>query len=80
MVRLDTLGTVIGIELESQDVDSVSGLILSELGRPPQAGDRIHWSGLSFEVSSLHGRGVREAIVGPDDREGGESTLPPAVE
>jgi CBS domain containing-hemolysin-like protein len=80
MVRLDTLGTVIGIELESDEVDSVSGLILSGLGRPPQVGDRIHWSGLSFEVSSLHGHGVREAIVGPDNREGGESTLPPLVE
>ncbi len=73
MVRLGTLGTVIGADLKSPDVDSVSGLILSELGRPPQVGDRIHWNGLSFEVSSLHGRGVREAIVSPD-REDGDAT------
>ena len=62
-VRLDTLGTVIGSELEHPDVDSVSGLILSELGRPALVGDRIHWNGLSFEVSSLYGRGVRQAMV-----------------
>lgn len=66
LVRLDTLGTVIGRELESAEVDSVSGLILSELGRPPKVGDRIHWNGLSFQVTSLHGRGVREAIVSLD--------------
>jgi CBS domain containing-hemolysin-like protein len=54
-------------------VDSFSGLILSELGRPPEVGDRIHWNGLSFEVSRLHGRGVREAIVSLD-REGGDAT------
>ncbi|TCT20191.1 hemolysin family protein [Thiobaca trueperi] len=62
-VRLDTLGVIIGTELEHPEVDSVSGLILSELGRPPLIGDHIHWHGLSFEVSSLYGRGVRQVIV-----------------
>ncbi|MBK5964837.1 hypothetical protein CCR95_12285 [Thiocystis minor] len=62
-VRLDTLGTLIGRELEHPEVDSVSGLILSELGRPPLVGDRIHWNDLSFKVSSLYGRGVRQAVV-----------------
>ncbi len=62
-VRLDTLGAVIGWELEHPELDSVSGLILSELGRPPLVGDRVDWEGLSFEVSRLYGRGVRQAVV-----------------
>ena len=62
-VRLDTLGTVIGRDLGHSEVDTVSGLILSELGRPPCLGDRVEWDGLLFEVSSLYGRGVRQAIV-----------------
>ncbi len=69
-VRLDRLGSVIGRpELMHPEVDSVSGLILSELGRPPRVGDRIRWSGLILEVGSLHGRGVRQASVrlDPDD-------------
>jgi CBS domain containing-hemolysin-like protein len=65
-VRLDTLGALIGRELEHPEVDSVSGLILSELGRPPLVGDRIRWNDLSFKVSSLHGRGVRQAVVTRD--------------
>lgn len=65
-VRLDTLGALIGSELDHPEVDSVSGLILSELGRPPQVGDRIHWNDLSFKVSGLHGRGVRQAVVTRD--------------
>jgi len=61
--RLGMVGTLVGRELDHPAVDSVSGLILSELGRPPRLGDRIQWKGLNFEVISLHGRGVRQAVV-----------------
>jgi CBS domain containing-hemolysin-like protein len=62
-VRLDTLGVLVGRELEHPEVDTLSGLILSDLGRPPEIGDRVYWSGLAIEVSGLHGRGVRLAVV-----------------
>ena len=62
-VRLDTLGDITGQVLEHPEVDTVSGLILSELGRPPRVGDRVRWSGLDFDVTGLIGRGVRQAIV-----------------
>lgn len=62
-VRLDTLGEVIGQNLEHPEVDTVSGLILNALGRPPQNGDQIAWAGVGFEVSALYGRGVHQAIV-----------------
>lgn len=61
--RLDMLGAAIGRDLEHPEIDSVSGLILSELGQPAQVGDRVRWEGLEFEVSSLHGHGVRQALV-----------------
>lgn len=62
-VRLDTLGDLIGRELDHPEIDTVSGLILSELGRPPMLGDSIRWNGLHFEVSGLYGRGVRQATL-----------------
>ncbi|MGB8663922.1 MAG: hemolysin family protein [Serratia inhibens] len=62
-VRLDTLGDVLGMELEHLDVDTVSGLILSELGRPPRLGDSVIWQSLRFDVIRLHGRGVDEVIA-----------------
>lgn len=65
-VRLDTLGDLLGLELVHEDVDTVSGLILSELGRPPLKGDRVHWNGLRFDVASVRGRGVLQALVSPD--------------
>lgn len=61
--RLGMVGTLVGRELDHPAVDSVSGLILSELGRPPKLGDKVQWKGLNFEVFSLHGRGVRQAVV-----------------
>lgn len=62
-VRLDTLGDLLGLDLEHEDVDTVSGLILSALGRPPVKGDRVHWNGLHFDVASVRGRGVLQALV-----------------
>jgi len=66
--RLGMVGTLVGRRLDHPTIDSVSGLILSELGRPPRLGDVVQWSGLRFEVFSLHGRGVRQAVVSLVDR------------
>jgi len=62
-VRLDTLGDLIGRELEHPEIDTVSGLILSELGRPAVFGDAVEWNGVRFEVSGVYGRGVRQATL-----------------
>jgi CBS domain containing-hemolysin-like protein len=69
--RLGMVSALVGRELEHPAVDSVSGLILSELGRPPQLGDKVQWSGLNFEVINLHGRGVRQAVVSLIDDDSG---------
>ena len=61
--RLDEVGQKYDRELEHEDVDSVSGLVLARLGRPPIVGDVVEFDQLRFEVLSLAGRGVREARV-----------------
>jgi CBS domain containing-hemolysin-like protein len=61
--RIDEVGQKYDLELEHEDVDSVSGLVLARLGRPPVVGDVIEFEQLRFEVLSLAGRGVREARV-----------------
>jgi CBS domain containing-hemolysin-like protein len=62
-LRLDELGQLFGIELSHEDVDSVSGLVLTILGRPPAIGDVVDYGGLRIEVTAVQGRGVREAAV-----------------
>lgn len=63
IVRLDELGEFLDRPLEHEEVDTISGLVIARLGRPPMVGDRVEYGGLAFEVSAVRGRGVQEARV-----------------
>ena len=59
-VRLDELGRCFDLDLEHEEVDSVSGLVLAELGRPPVVGDVVEYGRVRVTVTAIAGRGVRE--------------------
>ena len=61
--RLDEVGQRYDLDLADEDVESVSGLVLARLGRPPVVGDVVEFGQIRFEVLALAGRGVREARV-----------------
>jgi CBS domain containing-hemolysin-like protein len=62
-MRLDELGQLFDLDLVHEDVDSVSGLILTLLGRPPKIGDAIRYDRLELVVTAVMGHGVEEAAV-----------------
>jgi CBS domain containing-hemolysin-like protein len=62
-MRLDEVGKLFDLDLEHEDVDSVSGLILTLLGRPPVIGDSVRYDRLRFDVTGVKGHGVEEAAV-----------------
>ena len=62
-VRLKDAGEKLGVSLEHPDVQSVSGLVLTELGRPAAVGDVVTWNGVRFEVRTVVGLGVGEAVI-----------------
>lgn len=62
-VRIDKVGEALGVELEHPDVDSVSGLVLAELGRFPLVGETVEYDHVRFEVTRIERHGVGEARV-----------------
>jgi CBS domain containing-hemolysin-like protein len=62
-VRIDEVGEALGVELEHPDVDSVSGLVLAELGHLPVVGQTIEYDHVRFEVTKVERHGVGEARV-----------------
>jgi CBS domain containing-hemolysin-like protein len=63
--RLDEVGELLELDLEHDEVDTVSGLVLDRLGRPARVGDRVTFRGLAFEVLSVQGHGVAEVRITP---------------
>jgi CBS domain containing-hemolysin-like protein len=64
-LRLPEVGEEFGVELEHEEVDSVSGLVLLLLGRPAEIGDTVEYESLRFEVTAVLGHGVDECRVTP---------------
>jgi CBS domain containing-hemolysin-like protein len=62
-MRVDDLGQLFDLELAHEDVDSVSGLILALLGRPPRVGDSVRYDRVELQVTAVKGHGVEEAAV-----------------
>ena len=61
--RLAEIGEMFGFKWETNPVDSVSGLVLMMLERPPCVGDVVEYRAVKFEVSSVQNRGVVECLV-----------------
>jgi CBS domain containing-hemolysin-like protein len=68
-VRLEEAGEHLAMELEHEEVETVSGLVLSLLGRPPRPGDTVTYRGAMFRVVAVAGMGVHLCEVW---REAGE--------
>ena len=64
-VRLDEIAEALGVGLdgEEHDVDTLSGLVLALLKRPPVVGDVVEYRGVRVEVTKVRGNGVDRARV-----------------
>lgn len=59
-VRVEELGHAFDVDLSHEDVDSVSGLVLARLDRPPVVGDIVEYGRIRLEVTATSGHGVAE--------------------
>ena len=72
-VRIEEVGEALGMVLEHPEVDSVSGLVMTLLGHPPEVGDAVEYDHVRFEVVSVDRHAVRECIVTPETPPGEDS-------
>lgn len=52
-MKIDDLNDYLGVNLSSDDYDSIGGLIIEKLDRLPTVGDKITIDSLSFKVTSM---------------------------
>ena len=62
-VLLSDLGEHLECDLEHEDVDTVSGLVLASLERPPTIGDVVEYGRVRFAVTAIAGHGVESCTV-----------------
>ena len=51
---IEDLEEALGIELSDRDEDTIGGVVLSELGRAPLAGDKVELGPLTLEILAVH--------------------------
>jgi CBS domain containing-hemolysin-like protein len=62
-VRLEEIGERLGVDLEHEEVETVGGLVLSLLERPPEPGDIVIYQEIQIEVTAIEGHGVRTCVI-----------------
>lgn len=66
MARIEDLGVRLRTDMEHEDVDTVSGLVMTLLGRLPKTGDVVHFKNFRFEVLTVEGHSVGTVKVSPE--------------
>jgi putative hemolysin len=68
---------------------TLSGFLMSRLGRVPIVGDLVEWAGYRFEVATMQGRRIAHVLVTPplsvleaslEEEGGATSVTPPSIE
>ncbi|RLM47437.1 HlyC/CorC family transporter [Haloarcula sp. Atlit-47R] len=68
-VPLSTVSEALGVDLDGDAVETVGGLVLSQLDRAPEVGDTAEAGGYVFEVTSVDGTRISTVVIsnGADD-------------
>lgn len=63
LARIGELGDALDMDLQSEEIDTVGGLILNLLQAPAREGDMVGYLGLEFKVTRTDNGGVERCVV-----------------
>jgi CBS domain containing-hemolysin-like protein len=75
-VDIDDVNDLMDIHLPTDEVDTLAGLVFTELGKVPEVGERAHFEDAEIEVLALAGRRIHRVRV---RRRGAEPAPEPAA-
>jgi CBS domain containing-hemolysin-like protein len=53
----------IGTHEYSNDVNTIGGLVMAELGRPPQVGDKVNIGNIAVQVENVEGMAIKHVVL-----------------
>ena len=62
-IPIGVVNDALGSRFESEDFDTVGGLVLSALGRAPEVGDEVVLDGHVLRVEEIDGPRVAQVVV-----------------
>lgn len=61
--KLEDISEIIGVNMESDDLDSVGGLIIEELGRIPESKEEVVINGIRFVIEELEKNRIKKVRI-----------------
>ena len=61
--RLDYIGDLIGVTMESEEFDSIGGLVIGELGRFPEQNEEVKINNIKFIVEDIDKNRIKKVRI-----------------
>ena len=61
--RLDDISELVGIDMESDEFDSIGGLIIGELGRFPESKEEVNLKNIKFVVEEIDKNRIKKVRI-----------------
>ncbi|MDT3436137.1 hemolysin family protein [Haloarcula sp. 1CSR25-25] len=74
-VSLSAVSEALGVDLDSDAVETIGGLVLGRLDRAPEVGDSVEAAGHVFEVTSVDGTRISTIRISEGDVDDSPSTV-----
>jgi CBS domain containing-hemolysin-like protein len=72
-ISINEVNEALGTDFESQDFETVGGLVLGHLGRVPEAGDEVHIDGHLLRVDQTDGPRIARILIRRTEEDSTES-------